>query len=86
MLVNTDMHMPGVLSSLCRPPPQDQDKVPLWLSDAEYQSKIGVLTWEGIGGGVAKWHSRWLTVWRGRWVPGAGASCASGAGRSTLRS
>jgi hypothetical protein len=40
---------------------------PLWQSEAEYKSRVAVLSWEGIGAAVAKWHQqRWLYVWRGR--------------------
>ncbi len=43
------------------------DDAPLWQSEAEYKSKIAVLSWEGIGAATAKWHqNRWLYVWRGR--------------------
>ncbi|GIM10911.1 hypothetical protein Vretimale_14578, partial [Volvox reticuliferus] len=43
------------------PPPP-----PLWVTDAEYVAPVQLLSWEGVGGQVARWQPRSLSVWRGR--------------------
>ncbi|GLI59140.1 hypothetical protein VaNZ11_000965, partial [Volvox africanus] len=39
---------------------------PLWVTDAEYVAPVQLLSREGVGGRVAKWQPRSLSVWRGR--------------------
>ncbi len=40
--------------------------LPLWVTDAEYVAPVELLSWEGVGGRVARWQPRSLSVWRGR--------------------
>ncbi len=62
---------PGTKAGPAAPPP------PLWVTDAEYEAPCAVLSWEGVGGRVAKWHARRLHVYRGRLVLSRAGSVGS---------
>ena len=49
----------------CTQVPPGKVDAPLWVTDAEYVAKVGVLAWEGLVGTDARWHARWARLWRG---------------------